>query len=81
MRGITLERLEIETDGAIDLRGFFGLDPAVPSGYEKLHSTIHIKGNGTKQQFAEIHEAVMATSPNFYNMTRPVMIKPTLVVG
>jgi hypothetical protein len=39
-----------------------------------------IKGNGTKQQFAEIHEAVMATSPNFYNLSRPVALKPTLVV-
>ena len=29
---------------------------------------------------AEIHEAVMATSPNFYNVSRPVALKPTLVV-
>jgi hypothetical protein len=25
-------------------------------------------------------EAVMATSPNFYNVSRPVALKPTLVV-
>ena len=36
MRGITLESLAIETDGEIDLRGFLGIDPAVPSGYENL---------------------------------------------
>jgi hypothetical protein len=41
---------------------------------------VRIKGNGTKEQFAEIHEAVMATSPNFYNLSRPVGLKPTLVV-
>ncbi len=53
VRGITLESLAIETDGEIDLRGF-GIDPNVPQGYEKLRYTVLIRGNGTKQQFAEI---------------------------
>ena len=80
VRGITLERLAIETGGDIDLRGFLGIDPAVPRGYEKLSTTVRIKGNGTKEQFAEIHQAVMATSPNFYNMSQPVALNPALVV-
>ena len=80
VRGITLESLEIETDGEIDLRGFLGIDPAVPPGYEDLSYIVRIKGSGTKEEFAEIHEAVMTTSPNFYNVSRPVTLKPTLVV-
>ena len=80
VRGITLESLAIETGGAIDLRGFLGIDPAVPPGYENLSYTVRIKGSGTREQFADIHEAVMATSPNFYNMSRPVALKPALVV-
>ena len=80
VRGITLESLEIETDGEIDLRGFLGLDPNVPPGYENLRYIVRIKGGGTKEEFAEIHEAVMATSPNFYNVSQPVALKPTLVV-
>jgi uncharacterized OsmC-like protein len=80
VRGITLESLAIETDGKIDLRGFLGIDPAVPQGYENLNYTVRIKGNGTKEQFAEIHQAVMATSPNFYNLSRAVPLKPALVV-
>ena len=80
VRGITLESLQIETDGEIDLRGFLGIDPAVPPGYESLSYTVRIKGSGTKKEFAEVHEAVMATSPNFYNVSRPVALKPTLVV-
>ena len=80
LRGITLESLAIETDGAIDLRGFLGIDAAVPPGYEKLSYTVRIKGSGTKEQFAEIHKAVMATSPNFYNLSRAVALKPTLIV-
>jgi uncharacterized OsmC-like protein len=80
VRGITLESLAIETDGEIDLRGFLGIDPSVPQGYENLSYTVRVKGNGTKEQFVEIHEAVMATSPNFYNMSRPVALKPALIV-
>jgi uncharacterized OsmC-like protein len=80
VRGIALESLAIETDGEIDLRGFLGIDPAVPRGYENLNYTVRIKGNGTSEQFAEVHQAVMATSPNFYALSRPVTLKPTLVV-
>jgi uncharacterized OsmC-like protein len=80
VRGITLESLEIETDGEIDLRGFLGVDPTVPQGYESLNYVVRIKGSGTNEEFADIHEAVMATSPNFYNVSRPVALKPTLVV-
>jgi uncharacterized OsmC-like protein len=80
VRGITLESLAIETEGEIDLRGFLGIDPNVANGYESLRYTVRIKGDGTKEQFAEIHDAVMATSPNFYNVSQPVALKPTLVV-
>ena len=73
------ELWEIETDGEIDLRGFLGIDPAVPPGYESLSYLVRIKGSGIKEEFAEIREAVMATSPNFYNVSRPAALKPTLV--
>jgi hypothetical protein len=80
VRGIILESLAIETEGEIDLRGFLGIDPAVPPGYDTLRYKVRIKGNGTKKQFEEIHQAVMATSPNFYNLSRSVTLKPTLQV-
>jgi uncharacterized OsmC-like protein len=80
VRGIAIESLQIETDGEIDLRGFLGIDPAVSPGYKNLNYVVRIKGSGTKEEFAEIHEAVMATSPNFYNVSQPVVLKPTLVV-
>ncbi|MGF6233884.1 putative OsmC-like protein [Inquilinus ginsengisoli] len=80
VRGITLESLSIETDGDIDLRGFLGIDSAVPPGYEKLSYRVRIKGSGTNEQFTEIHNAVMATSPNFYNLSQAVALKPALIV-
>jgi hypothetical protein len=63
VRGIALESLAIETDGEIDLRGFLGIDPTAPRGYERLNYTVRTKGNVTKEEFTEVHKAVMATSP------------------
>jgi len=80
VRGIRLQGLQIETEGEIDLRGFFGLDAAVPPGYEALRYTVRIKGDATKDEFAEIHRVVMATSPNFHNVSRSITLNPTLVV-
>jgi uncharacterized OsmC-like protein len=80
VHGIRLESLAIETEGDIDLRGFLGIDPVVPAGYQSLSYTIRVKGSGTADEFAKIHEAVMATSPNFYSVSQPVALKPNLVV-
>jgi len=80
LHGIALEKLEIQTQGDIDLRGFFGLDDSIPAGYRGLTYTVRIKGDASEEQFAKIHEMVMATSPNFYNITRSVTLKPTLVI-
>ena len=80
LQGITLQKLEITTEGVIDLRGFFGLDPTVAAGYRQLRSRVVIKGDGTEEQFRKIHELVLATSPNFYNVTRAVPVMPALVI-
>ena len=80
LNGIELESLRIETEGDIDLRGFLGLDPAVKPGYDKLRYTITVKGKGTPEQFRRIHENVMATSPNYFNLAKPVGLESRLVV-
>jgi uncharacterized OsmC-like protein len=80
MKGITLSKVEIETSGQLDLRGFLGIDPAVKPGYDSLQYVVRIKGNGTPEQFKEIHENVIKTSPNYFNLSRPVRLDSQLVV-
>jgi uncharacterized OsmC-like protein len=79
--GIELEELRIETEGDIDLRGFLGLDPTVKPGYDELRYTVSIKGGGTPEQFEQIHRAVMATSPNYFNLANAVSLKSCLVLS
>ena len=80
VRGITIEKLEIETEGDIDLRGFLGIDPAVPAGYRELQRRVVIQGDGSEEQFQKIHQMVLATSPNFFNITRAIRVVPELAV-
>jgi uncharacterized OsmC-like protein len=80
LHGIVLEKLEIQTEGDIDLRGFLGLDPNIPAGYRSLRSLVTIKGDCSKEDFERLHEMVMATSPNYYNITRPVALTSRLVI-
>ncbi|HEV7732711.1 MAG TPA: OsmC family protein [Candidatus Binatia bacterium] len=77
-RGITLESLELQTTGALDLRGFLGIDASVRPGYESIRYTVRIKGNGTPEQFREIHETVIRTSPNYFNLANPIRLEAEL---
>jgi uncharacterized OsmC-like protein len=80
VNGIELEHLEIETQGELDLRGFLALSASVKPGYDRIDFTVRIKGNGTSEQFQQIHDFVQRTSPNFYNLANAVTLNPTLVV-
>jgi uncharacterized OsmC-like protein len=81
LRSINLESVEIRTRGELDLRGFLGLSDDVPPGYEAIEYEVRIKGDGSPEQFEEIHQTVMKTSPNYFNMSRPIPMNGTLVVG
>jgi uncharacterized OsmC-like protein len=72
LRGIRLDDCRIETEGELDLRGFLGLDEEVSPGYRRIKYTVYLEGDGTREQFEEIHQAVMATTPNYFNMPQPI---------
>ena len=81
INGITLTKLEIRTKGTLDLRGFLGLSDSVPPGYEAIDYEVRIAGNGTPEQFEEIHQNVMKTSPNYFNLNRPIRMNGVLQVA
>jgi len=81
VRGIKLDKLEIRTSGNLDLRGFLGLDDQVPAGYESIDYEVRISGDGTPEQFEEIHQAVISTSPNFFNLNRAIPLNGKVRVG
>jgi len=80
-KGITLDSLEIRTKGELDLRGFLGLSDAVAPGYQNVDYEVRISGDGSAADFEEIHQTVMKTSPNYFNMSRPIKMNGSLRVG
>jgi uncharacterized OsmC-like protein len=81
VRGITLDSLEIHSRGELDMRGFLGLSEDVPPGYQSLDYEVRIKGDATAEQFDEIHQAVIRTSPNYFNINQPIRVNATLVTA
>src|SRR5262245_21044016 len=77
--GVTLENVEIETEGELNLRGFLGIDPNVKPGYDSIRCRVRLTGNGTREQYQAIHEQVQKTSPNYFNIARPIRIDSALV--
>jgi uncharacterized OsmC-like protein len=45
VRGIRIEELESELEGDIDLRGFLGLDEAVPKGFTDIRINFKVKAD------------------------------------
>lgn len=78
--GVTLENVQIETEGELNLRGFLGLDESVKPGYDSIRYTVRLQGNGSREQYQAIHDAVRKTSPNYFNIAQPVRIDAELVL-
>ena len=77
--GVAVEKVSIETRGTLDIRGALGLAP-VPPGMETIHYAVRIKAKATPAQLKELHEAVMAGSPNRFHMTHPIQLVAKLVI-
>jgi len=80
LMGIRLSKLEVELEGDIDLRGFLGVGDGIKPGYEQLRQTVRIAGDGTPEQFEQLHSVVCATSPNYFNITTAIPTNSRLVV-
>ena len=80
-KGVRLDSVEIRTRGTLDLRGFLGLSDQVAPGYEAIDYDVRIRGDGTAEQFEEIHQTVMKTSPNYFNFSRPIRMNGSLHIG
>jgi uncharacterized OsmC-like protein len=78
--GVNLSGVQVETRGELNLRGFLALDPSVKPGYDSIQCTVHLKGDGTIEQYEAIHENVRKTSPNYFNISQPVRVDSKLVV-
>lgn len=64
MKGIELTKLNIKINSGLDLNGFLQTKPGAPVPLKQVEYVIEVEGDGTQEEFDEIHEVVKKTSPN-----------------
>ncbi len=83
VRGIEIQKLEIELEGDIDLPGFLGLESPddVWPGFTEIRARVFLKTKVpvSKDELEELHNTVLRTSPVGSILTRNVNVKVDLV--
>lgn len=72
--GIPLDDIELEVEGDLDVRGFFGLDDGVRPGFGEVRVAVRLSGPAEPQRYHELKEAVDAHCPvlDLFRNTTPV---------
>jgi len=78
---IRLDDLELETEGDLDVRGFFGLDDAVRPGFGAVRLRVRLLGPESAERYAELHRAVEEHCPVLDLFANPTPVTTTLVTG
>jgi uncharacterized OsmC-like protein len=77
-QGITVESLEFDLEGDIDLHGFLGLSKDVRPGYENINLTYYVKSDAPLEKIVELSEYVQSTSPVLDIIRNPVSVTISL---
>ena len=73
-RGITIDAMELDVEGDIDLSVFTGLQEEGNPGYSGVRITARIKSDATPEQLQALHEHVLRTSPICSTVAQPVPV-------
>lgn len=75
--GIPLDDVAVDVEGDLDVRGFFGLDDAVRSGFTEIRVVVRLSGPASDADYHRLHAAVDEHGPVldlFHNAT-PVITR------
>ena len=61
--GIQLDTVEIVAEGDLDVRGLFGIDDTVRSGFGDIRLAVTVTGSETQSRYEELRRAVDAHCP------------------
>ena len=82
VRGIQLDKVEVEVEGDIDLPGFLGLEPPekVSPGFTNIRARVFLKTKEpvSAEELEKLHRDVVATSPVGNTLMNPVNVEVRL---
>ncbi len=79
--GIPFDRIRVETEGDLDVRGFFGLDDVVRPGFGEVRVKVTLDGPAGPERYRELQETVDRHCPVLDLFSNSTPVVTTLVAG
>ena len=77
--GVKLDKVEIDIDGDIDLRGFLGIDDSIRAGFTGVRIRVNLSGPEPAARYEQLAAAVDAHCPILDLFRNPVPVERKLV--
>jgi uncharacterized OsmC-like protein len=74
MMGIKLDEVRVNLKGSLDLKGLFGMDPAIPPGYQKITFETFLSSSASAEELRKLVEAVESHCPVLDTLVRPIEV-------
>jgi len=73
--GIPLQAVKVDVRGSLDLKGMFGLDESVPSGFQEITFDTFIQTSADAAEVQKLVDTVQAHCPVLDTLTRAIQVK------
>lgn len=77
--GITINSLQVELEGDLDLHTFLGLNPDGNAGYSSIRAKVALDSDAPDEAIESLHRSVIGTSPVGHTLSRAVPVQIDLV--
>lgn len=81
MMGIKLDEVKVNLKGSLDLKGLFGMDPAIPPGYQKITYETVLKSSAPEEELRKLIEAVESHCPVLDTLARPIEVTGKVTIN
>lgn len=78
--GLTLDGVDVDLKGDIDLAGFFGTEEGVRPGFQGIELAVRLTGSESEADYRRLEEAVATHCPVLDNLTHGVPVRTTVEV-
>ena len=81
MMGIKLDEVKVNLKGSLDLKGLFGMDPAIPPGYQKITYETILKSAAPEEELRKLIDAVETHCPVLDTLVRPIEVTGKVTIN
>ena len=81
MMGIKLDEVKVNLKGSLDLKGLFGMDPAIPPGYQKITYETILTSSAPEADLRKLIDAVETHCPVLDTLVRPIEVTGKVTIN